>query len=244
MHRRCGRLSRRRVLGTGVTLGFGLILERSSVTLNSWAQQPQGGTKMAFTQPPLPYAMNALVPYLSEEQLMFHYSKHHAAYFRNLNNLVEGKPEAQMSLREVVKRSTGSIFNNAGQAWNHTFYWYCMDPKGGGQPEGELAEAIARDFGSFADFKKAFSDAAVALFGSGWAWLAADANGRLSIMALSNADTPLKYDKEPILTIDVWEHAYYIDYRNERVRFVQGFWDVVNWQFAASRYRERNNPAW
>ncbi len=197
---------------------------------------------MPFQQPPLPYSMDALVPYLSEEQIRFHYGKHHAAYFKNLNALVEGKPEAQMSLRQVVISSTGPVFNNAAQGWNHTFYWNCMAPKGGGEPTGELAEAIRRDFGSLEEFKKAFSDAAVKLFGSGWAWLAADKDGKLSIMALSNADTPLKYDKEPVLTIDVWEHAYYIDYRNERARFVEGFWNYVNWPFAAKRYSLRAQP--
>lgn len=199
---------------------------------------------MAFTQPPLPYGMNELAPYLSEEQISFHYGKHHAAYFRNLNALVEGKPEAKMTLREVVRTSSGPVFNNAGQAWNHTFYWYCMSPKGGGEPHGDLGAAIVRDFGSFTDFRTAFTEAAVKLFGSGWAWLAADADGKLSIMALSNADTPLRYEKEPILTVDVWEHAYYIDYRNERGKFVEGFWNVVNWQFAAARYARRGNPEW
>jgi Fe-Mn family superoxide dismutase len=187
---------------------------------------------MSFQQPELPYALGALKPFLSEEQMTYHYGKHHAAYFKNLNGLVEGKPEAEIPLREVVINSTGPVFNNAAQAWNHSFFWNCMTPSGGGgKPKGDLAAAIDRGFGTFDAFKEALSKAATTLFGSGWAWLACDKAGKLEIMALGNADTPLKYRKEPLLTIDVWEHAYYIDYRNERPRFVQGFWDVVNWDF-------------
>jgi Fe-Mn family superoxide dismutase len=184
---------------------------------------------MVFTLPELPYKLNALVPYLSEEQMTFHYTKHHAAYFNKLNPLVEGKPEANLSLRElVVKSSPGGVFNNAAQAWNHTFFWNSMSPSGGGLPKGKLLSAVERDFGNFDDFKKAFTNAAATLFGSGWAWLALD-KGKHEIKALSNADTPLKYGKEPLLTIDVWEHAYYIDYRNDRPKFIEGFWGVVNW---------------
>jgi len=184
---------------------------------------------MVFTLPELPYMLNALVPYLSEEQMAFHYTKHHAAYFNKLKPLVEGKPEANLSLRElVVKSSPGGVFNNAAQAWNHTFFWNSMSPTGGGLPKGQLLSAIERDFNNFDEFKKAFTNAAATLFGSGWTWLALD-KGKLEIMALSNADTPLKYGKEPLLTIDVWEHAYYIDYRNDRLKFIEGFWDVVNW---------------
>ncbi|HBO42814.1 MAG TPA: superoxide dismutase [Fe] [Planctomycetaceae bacterium] len=192
---------------------------------------------MSFSQPPLPFAMDAMKPFLSEEQLTFHYGKHHAAYFKNLNGLVEGKPEASLSLREVVVGAApGPIFNNAAQAWNHSFYWDCISPDGGGEPKGELAAAIDRDFGSLAAMRKEMSDAAVKLFGSGWAWLAADKQGKLEIMSLGNADTPLKHGKEPVLTIDVWEHAYYVDYRNDRAKYVEGFWDVVNWDFAAKCY--------
>lgn len=191
-----------------------------------------GDRKMPFQQPPLPFAMNAMGPFLSEEQLTYHYGKHHAAYFKNLNGLVEGKPEAELPLREVVIQSTGPIFNNAAQAWNHSFYWDCLAPSAGGAPKGDLAAAIQRDFGSFEAFQKAMSEAAVKLFGSGWAWLAADKTGKLELMSLGNADTPLKHGKEPILTIDVWEHAYYVDYRNERPRYVEGFWKFVNWPFA------------
>jgi Fe-Mn family superoxide dismutase len=196
-----------------------------------------GDVKMPFQQPPLPFAMTALKPFLSEEQLMYHYSKHHAAYFKNLNGLVEGKPEADMTLREVVVKSpAGPVFNNAAQAWNHSFYWDCMMPGGGGEPKGDLAAAIARDFGSFEAFRKAISEAGVKLFGSGWAWLASDKQGKLEIMPLGNADTPLKHGKEPLLTIDVWEHAYYVDYHNERPKYVEGFWNVVNWPFVAKCY--------
>ncbi len=191
---------------------------------------------MPFQQPPLPFAMDALKPFLSEEQLTYHYGKHHAAYFKNLNGLVEGKPEADLPLCEVVIRSTGPVFNNAAQAWNHSFYWDCMSPKGGGEPKGELAAAVHRDFGSFEALKKALSEAAVKLFGSGWAWLATDKPGKLEIMALGNADNPFKHGKEPVLTIDVWEHAYYVDYRNERPKYVDGFWGAVNWTFVEKCY--------
>jgi len=141
-----------------------------------------------------------------------------------------------MSLREVVVQSTGPVFNNAAQAWNHSFYWDSMSPNGGGEPKGDLATAIQRDFGGFAAFQKAMSEAAVKLFGSGWAWLAADKEGKLEIMPLGNADTPLKHGKEPMLTIDVWEHAYYIDYHNERAKYVEAFWKAANWDFAGKCY--------
>jgi len=188
---------------------------------------------MTFQQPELPYAKGALQPFLSEEQMSFHYGKHHAAYFQKLNAAVEGKPEAEMPLRQVVIESAGGVFNNAAQAWNHSFFWNCLSPSGGGEPDGELLAAIRRDFGGFDAFRKAFSDAAATLFGSGWAWLARDTQGKLEIQATSNAGTPLKDGKEPLLTLDVWEHAYYVDYRNDRARFIAGFWDVVNWGFAA-----------
>ena len=191
---------------------------------------------MPFQQSPLPFGVNAMKAFLSEEQLTYHYGKHHATYFKNLNVLVEGKPEAEMSLREVVVQSTGPVFNNAAQAWNHTFYWDCLSPKGGGEPKGELAAAIKRDFGGLAAFQKVMSEAAVKLFGSGWAWLATDPTGKLEIMPLGNADTPLKHGKEPVLTIDVWEHAYYIDFRNERAKYVDGFWRATNWDFAGKCY--------
>jgi Fe-Mn family superoxide dismutase len=180
--------------------------------------------------------MTAMCPFLTEEQLKYHYGKHHAAYVKNLNGLVEGKPEAAMSLRELVIKATGPMFNNAAQDWNHTFYWDCMSPQGGGEPQGDLADAINRDFGSFKEFQKAMTEAAVKLFGSGWAWLAADKAGKLEIMPLGNADNPLKHGKEPVLTVDVWEHAYYIDYRNERPKYVEAFWTKANWPLAGKTY--------
>jgi Fe-Mn family superoxide dismutase len=194
---------------------------------------------MVFKQPNLPYDLKALAPFVSEEQMDYHYNKHHAAYFKKLNGLIEGKPEEQKDLDTVVKESSGGIFNNAAQAWNHTFFWDCMSPDGGGKPKGELLKAIERDFGSLDDFMKKFSDSAATLFGSGWAWLASDAAGKLEIMPLSNADTPLRHGKTPVLTLDVWEHAYYIDYRNERPRFIEQFRDVIHWDFAERCYKER-----
>ena len=197
---------------------------------------------MPFTQPPLPYAMDALKPFLSEEQMTFHYGKHHAAYFKNLNALLEGEPDAALSLRDVVvKADTGPVFNHAAQAWNHSFFWECLSPGGGGEPHGDLAEAVERDFGGFPALQKAMSEAAVKLFGSGWAWLAADKRGKLAVLALSNADTPLKHEQEPLLTIDVWEHAYYIDYRNERAKYVEKFWKFVHWEFVTKCFAAATN---
>ena len=194
---------------------------------------------MSFQQPDLPYDLHALAPFVSEEQMHYHYNKHHAAYFKKLNGLVDGKPESEMGLEEVIKQSTGGVFNNAAQAWNHTFFWDCMTPANGGKPSGELFDAIKRDFQGIDAFQKEFSNQAAALFGAGWAWLATDQQGKLTIMPLSNADTPLKHGKTPILTLDVWEHAYYIDYRNERPRFIEQFWDVVNWNFVSQSYKQR-----
>jgi superoxide dismutase, Fe-Mn family len=189
---------------------------------------------MAFTQPALPYSLDALKPFVTEEQVSFHYGKHHASYYTNLNKLLDGKPESELAIRDlVIKAGPGGVFNNAAQAWNHTFFWYSLSPNGGGKPSGELAAAIDRDFGSFDEFKTKFGTAATTLFGSGWAWLAKNPDGKLEIQALSNADTPLKHGKEPLLTLDVWEHAYYIDYRNLRPKFVEAFWDAANWDFAS-----------
>ncbi len=194
---------------------------------------------MSFKQPDLPYALDALQPFLQKVQMDFHYNKHQAAYFKNLNTLLEGKPEAGAPLKEVIiAAAPGAIFNNSAQAWNHTFFWSCMSPTGGGEPKGDLLKAIDRDFGGYDKFKQAFSASAAGLFGSGWAWLAVDKAGKLSIMPLSNADTPLKHGSTPILTLDVREHAYYLDYQNLRPKFIEGFWTKVNWDFAAKNLDE------
>jgi superoxide dismutase, Fe-Mn family len=191
---------------------------------------------MKFEMKPLPYAKNALAPHLSEESFGFHYEKHHQAYLTNLEKLVAGTPDAEKSLEDIVKSSSGKVFNNAAQVWNHDFFWASMKPAGGGEPTGALGDAIKRDFGSYADFRKQFADAAVAQFGSGWAWLVKDGDA-LKIVTTSNADTPLAHGKTPIITCDVWEHAYYIDYRNLRAKFVETFLDkLVNWDFAAANF--------
>ena len=192
---------------------------------------------MEHKLPELPYALDALEPHLSKETLEYHYGKHHQTYITNLNNLIKGTEFENAPLEEIVKKSSGGLFNNAAQTWNHTFYWLGFTPKGQGKPAGALAAAIDAKWGSFEKFQEAFNTVAAGTFGSGWAWLASDASGKLEIMALGNADTPMKHGKKAILTIDVWEHAYYIDYRNERPRFVQGFWNVANWDFAASQYK-------
>ncbi len=194
---------------------------------------------MTFKQPDLPYDLNALKGFASEEQMDYHYNKHHATYFKKLNALVDGKPESDMDLEALVKSSSGGVFNNAAQALNHTFFWDCLTPNGGSAPKGDVKAAIDRDFGSYDEFMKKFSNAATALFGSGWAWLASDAGGKLEIMPLGNADTPLKHGKTPILTLDVWEHAYYIDYRNERPRFIEQFKDYIHWDFVEKCYAKR-----
>jgi Fe-Mn family superoxide dismutase len=195
---------------------------------------------MAHTLPPLPYAKNALAPVISEETIEYHHGKHHQAYVTNLNGLIEGTPHASLSLEELVKKTSGQtnerpVFNNAAQVWNHTFYWNCMAPKGGGEPAGALAQAIARSFGDFARFKEQFSTAAAKQFGSGWAWLVKTGDG-VAIETTSNADTPMAAGKTCLLTLDVWEHAYYIDYRNARPRYIEEFWKVVNWDFASVQF--------
>ena len=181
--------------------------------------------------PQLPYDTKALQPHISQETLDYHYGKHHMTYVANLNKLIEGTEFENMPLEDIVRKSSGGMFNNAAQVWNHSFYWNCLDPSGGGTPPGDLASAIARDFGSFEEFKTAFSQTAITTFGSGWAWLVADAKGKLSLESTSNANTPLTGDKTPLLTCDVWEHAYYIDYRNARPKYVEAFWNLVNWKF-------------
>ncbi|AJJ57998.1 superoxide dismutase [Fe] [Yersinia pseudotuberculosis] len=187
---------------------------------------------MSFELPALPYAQNALEPHISAETLEYHYGKHHNTYVNNLNNLIKDTEFAGKSLEEIVKTANGGVFNNAAQVWNHTFYWHCLSPNGGGEPTGKIAEAINKSFGSFAEFKAQFTDAAVKNFGAGWTWLVKKADGTLAIVSTSNAGTPLTTTDKPLLTVDVWEHAYYIDYRNARPKYLENFWAVVNWSFA------------
>ena len=196
-----------------------------------------------FVLPELPYDRKALAPYISEETFEYHYGKHHAAYVNNLNKLVDGSPLVEASLEDIVVKSTGGVFNNAAQHWNHTFFWDCMHPNGGGEPTGALLKAIEKNFTNYATFKEKFSQAATGLFGAGWAWLSYSPQSGLEILPLSNADTPLKTGKKPLLTLDVWEHAYYIDYRNQRPKFVEGFWDVVNWDFVAKNLQAASASA-
>jgi Fe-Mn family superoxide dismutase len=193
---------------------------------------------MAFTLPSLPYDKNALAPHISSETLDYHYGKHHQAYVTNLNKLTEGKPEASKSLEEIIKTSEGGVFNNAAQIWNHTFYWNSLKPNGGGQPTGDLLAAITRDFGSFDKFKEEFANAAATQFGSGWAWLVLD-GGKLSVTKTANADLPLKHGQKALLTIDVWEHAYYIDFRNARPKYIETFLThLANWDFALENLKK------
>ncbi len=186
---------------------------------------------MAFKLPELPYAQDALAPHISAETLEYHYGKHHQTYITNLNKLVEGTPNAEKSLEELVKTTDGGLFNNAAQVWNHTFYWYCLSPKGGGEPKGKIGDEIKKNFGSFQAFKDKFTDAALTQFGSGWAWLVKKPDGSLAIEKTANAATPLTTPAKPLMTCDVWEHAYYVDYRNARAKYVEAFWNLVNWDF-------------
>ena len=188
---------------------------------------------MKHELPDLPYPKDALAPHISEETLEYHYGKHHKGYVDKLNNGIEGTEYADMSLEDIIAKADGGVFNNAAQVWNHTFYWNCMSPDGGGEPSGALAEAIDRDFGSFDDFKEHFSDKAATLFGSGWAWLVKTPDGKLAIRQTQNADTPVRGDDTPLMTCDVWEHAYYVDYRNARPSYIDAFWKLVNWDFVA-----------
>ena len=184
---------------------------------------------MVHLLPELPYAKGALAPIISEETLNFHYGKHHQTYVNNLNKLIAGTEFENVPLDQIVRKSTGGIFNNAAQIWNHSFYWKCLSPKGGGEPTTELAPALTKAFGSYAEFRKVFTQTAVTLFGSGWAWLVKHPDGSLGVEATSNAGSPLTSGKTPLLTCDVWEHAYYIDYRNARVDYIEAFWKLVNW---------------
>jgi Fe-Mn family superoxide dismutase len=189
---------------------------------------------MAHTLPDLPFAADALEPTISAETLGFHHGKHHNAYVTNLNKLIDGTPDAEKSLEDLVKSSSGGVFNNAAQHFNHSFYWNCLSPDGGGEPTGAVADAINGAFGSFADFKDAFSKAAVTQFGSGWAWLVKKADGSLAITQTANAGCPLTDGDTPLLTCDVWEHAYYVDFRNARPKYVEEFWKLVNWNHVAA----------
>jgi Fe-Mn family superoxide dismutase len=195
---------------------------------------------MPHQLPPLPYPDNALEPYISRETLEYHHGKHHRTYVTKLNELIKGKPFENASLEDIVRKSSGQIFNNGAQVWNHTFYWNCMSPDGGGSPSGELAKAIDSAFQSFDEFKAKFSQAAEAQFGSGWTWLVRNADGSLDIESSTNAENPMTSGKAPLLTCDVWEHAYYIDYRNARTDYVAAFWNLVNWQFVGHNLARQN----
>jgi Fe-Mn family superoxide dismutase len=187
---------------------------------------------MAIELPALPWPKNGLAPHISEETLDYHHGKHHNAYVTNLNKLIAGTPQENQTLEEIVKSSSGGVFNNAAQVWNHTFYWNSMKPGGGGEPTGAIADAINASFGSYAAFREQFAAAAATQFGSGWAWLVKSGD-KLEIVKTANAETPLTTDKTPLLTIDVWEHAYYVDYRNARPKYIDTFLDsLVNWDFA------------
>ncbi len=188
---------------------------------------------MAHKLPELPYAMSALAPHISEETLEYHYGKHHQTYVTNLNNLIKGTEFEGLSLEDIIKKSSGGLFNNAAQVWNHTFYWNSLSPNGGGAPGGKLGASIDKAFGSFEDFKGKFSQTAITTFGSGWAWLVKKSDGSLDIVSTSNAGTPMTSGQTALLTCDVWEHAYYIDYRNARPKYVEHFWELVNWDFVA-----------
>lgn len=192
--------------------------------------------KITQTLPELPYDTNALNPIITEETFDYHYGKHHAAYVNNLAGLVKNTPLETATVEEIIQKgfaeNNAGLFNNAAQHWNHSFFWHCLSPNGGKAPQGRIAELINRDFGSFEEFKNKFSETAIKLFGAGWAWLAQDDQGLLEIVPMKDAHTPLTENKTPILTLDVWEHAYYIDYRNARPKFVEGFWEIVNWDFA------------
>ena len=191
---------------------------------------------MAFELPPLPYAKDALEPHISAETLEFHHDKHHQTYVTKLNGLIEGTEFEGKSLEDIIKTSSGGVFNNSAQVYNHTFYWNCLSPNGGGEPTGAVAEAINAAFGSFEEFQTKFNDMAVNNFGSSWTWLVKKADGSLDIVNTSNAGTPITEGLTPILTVDLWEHAYYIDYRNVRPDYLKGFWALVNWDFANENF--------
>lgn len=192
---------------------------------------------MAIELPALPYARDALAPTISEETIDYHYGKHHQAYVTNLNKMIEGSDHANASLEDIIRNSEGGVFNNAAQVWNHTFYWNSLSPNGGGEATGDLAHAINETFGSFDAFKEKFTASAVGNFGSGWTWLVKNAAGKLEIVNTANAGTPITDESiTPLLTVDVWEHAYYVDYRNARPAYLAKFWELANWEFAAENF--------
>jgi len=189
---------------------------------------------MTIELPALPYAIDALAPHISQETLEFHHGKHHATYVTKLNAAIPGTEFEGKSLEDIIKTSSGPVFNNAAQIWNHTFYWNCLSPNGGGEPTGSLADAINSTFGSFGEFQAAFNDKAVNNFGSSWTWLVKNSDGSLEIVNTSNAGTPMTEGQTAILTVDLWEHAYYIDFRNARPKYLEAFWQLVNWEFASA----------
>jgi Fe-Mn family superoxide dismutase len=192
---------------------------------------------MSFSLPELPYAKDALAPHMSAETFDYHYGKHHAAYVSKLNAAIEGTDNAGKSLEDIIKSAEGGLFNNAAQTWNHSFFWNCLKPNGGGEPTGDLLAAINRDFGSFDEFKKQFSATAAAQFGSGWGWLVSE-GGKLKVTSTANADLPMKHGQTALFTIDVWEHAYYIDYRNARPKFIESVLDnLANWDFVGEQLK-------
>jgi Fe-Mn family superoxide dismutase len=191
---------------------------------------------MAHELPALPYANDALAPTISAETIEYHYGKHHQTYVTNLNNLVPGTEFENASLEDIIMKASGGIFNNAAQVWNHTFYWNCLSPNGGGAPSGALADAINSAFGSFDEFKQKFSASAATNFGSGWTWLVKNSDGGVEIVNTSNAANPMTDGKTPLLTVDVWEHAYYIDYRNARPKYLESIWGIINWDFVARNF--------
>ncbi len=191
---------------------------------------------MAHELPALPYAQDALEPHISAETLEYHYGKHHQTYVTNLNKLIEGTEFADAPLEDIIMKASGGLFNNAAQVWNHTFYWNCLAPNAGGAPSGDLATAIDSTFDSFDDFKQKFATACATNFGSGWTWLVKNSDGSLEIVNTSNAGSPLTAGQTPLLTCDVWEHAYYIDYRNARPKYVEHFWNLVNWDFVVNNF--------
>jgi Fe-Mn family superoxide dismutase len=229
--------------GAALALGAALFVAFGTGRAGSAAGEPAAPALAPaagpFEQPPLPYAKDAMVPWISAETFEYHHGKHQKAYVDILNKLVADKPEAKMSLEEIImKAAPGPLFNAAAQVWNHTFFWNSLKPKGGGEPTGELAEAIKRDFGSYAKFREEFAKAATGLFGSGWAWLVYD-GGKLKVVQTSNADLPMRHGQAALLVIDVWEHAYYIDYRNARAKYVDAVIDhLLNWDFAAANYEQ------